>query len=92
MRCISLTELISLEVKTRRFISPFSSSGSSARILEYAGAVKVLTEPEADPELIYKTLWSLLQSPETLAEMGKNARAKAQPNVLENIYQTLRNL
>ena len=64
----------------------------NARILESAGAVKVLTEPEADPELIYNTLWSLLQSPATLAEMGRCARAKAQPNVLENIYQTLRNL
>lgn len=64
----------------------------NARILEAAGAVKVLTEQESTPELIYSTAWSLLQAPDTLAEMGKNARAKAQPDVLEHIYQTLRNL
>ena len=64
----------------------------NARILEAAGAVKVLTEAEATPQLIYDTVHGLLQAPETLAEMGKNARAKAQPDVLEHIYQTLRNL
>ncbi len=64
----------------------------NARILEQAGAVKVITEPESTPELLYDTAWSLLQAPETLAEMGKNARAKAQPDVLENIYKTLKNL
>ena len=64
----------------------------NARILEQAGAVKVITEPESTPELLYDTAWSLLQAPDTLAEMGKNARAKAQPDVLENIYQTLKNL
>ncbi len=64
----------------------------NARILEQAGAVKVITEKESTPELLYDTAWSLLQQPETLAQMGKNARAKAQPDVLENIYRTLKNL
>ena len=64
----------------------------NARILEAAGAVKVLTEKEATPDSIYDTLWGLLQAPDVLAEMGKNARAKAQPDVLEHIYQTLKNL
>ena len=47
---------------------------------------------ESTPELLYDTAWSLLQAPEVLAEMGKNARAKAQPDVLEHIYQTLKSL
>ncbi|MBQ3534040.1 MAG: UDP-N-acetylglucosamine--N-acetylmuramyl-(pentapeptide) pyrophosphoryl-undecaprenol N-acetylglucosamine transferase [Clostridia bacterium] len=64
----------------------------NARILEAAGAVKVLTEKEATPDSIYDTLWGLLQAPEVLAEMGRNARAKAQPDVLEHIYQTLKTL
>ena len=60
--------------------------------LEAAGAVRVITEAESTPELLYDTAWSLLQAPEVLAEMGKNARAKAQPDVLEHIYQTLKSL
>ena len=64
----------------------------NARILEAAGAVRVITEGESTPELLYDTAWSLLQAPEVLAEMGKNARAKAQPDVLEHIYQTLKSL
>lgn len=64
----------------------------NARILEKAGAVKVLTEQEATPELIYDQVWSLLQNPEALREMGKKAKEKAQPDVLEHIYQTLKGL
>lgn len=64
----------------------------NARILEAAGAVRVITEGKSTPELLYDTAWSLLQAPEVLAEMGKNARAKAQPDVLEHIYQTLKSL
>ncbi len=64
----------------------------NARILEQAGAVKVITEQEATPQLLYDSALSLLQSPDTLAAMGKCARAKAQPDVLENIWKTLKNL
>ncbi len=64
----------------------------NARILEQAGAVKVITEQESTPQLLYDTAWGLLQQPDTLAQMGKNARAKAQPDVLDNIYRTLKNL
>ncbi len=64
----------------------------NARILEKAGAVKVITEPEATPEGIYDAAWELLQSPDRLRAMGENARKKAQPDVLDHIYQTLRHL
>ena len=75
--------------------SPFVAENhqeKNARILEQAGAVKVITEREAEPELIYDTAWSLLQAPDTLKTMGENARKKAQPDVLEHIYQTLKSL
>lgn len=64
----------------------------NARILEKAGAVKVLTEAESTPELIYDTAIGLLRYPAALKKMGENAHAKAQPDVLEHIYQTLRSL
>ncbi len=64
----------------------------NARILERAGAVKVITEEEAEPVLLYDTAWSLLQAPDLLAQMGKCAKAKSQPDVLEHIYQTLKSL
>ena len=64
----------------------------NARILEQAGAVKVITEQEATPELLYDEAWRLLSSPETLKAMGQCARRKAQPDVLERIYQTLKSL
>ncbi len=75
--------------------SPYAAENhqeKNARVLEKAGAVKVITEQESTPELLYDTAWELLRQPDTLAQMGKNARAKAQPDVLENIYQTLKNL
>lgn len=64
----------------------------NARILEAAGAVKVLTEAEAEPAVIYDTAWAMLQAPDRLRAMGESARKKAQPDVLEHIYQTLKNL
>ena len=64
----------------------------NARILEQAGAVKVITEKETTPELLYDEAWKLLSSPETLKAMGQCARRKAQPDVLERIYQTLKSL
>ena len=75
--------------------SPFVAENhqeKNARILEAAGAVKVITEKEATADLIYDTVLSLLQSPDTLRKMGESAHKKAQPDVLENIYQTLRGL
>ena len=60
--------------------------------LEKAGAVKALTEAESTPELIYDTAIGLLRDPAALKKMGENAHAKAQPDVLEHIYQTLRSL
>ena len=91
----TLSELCAAGTPAMVVPSPYAAENhqeKNARILEAAGAVKVITEKESTPELIYDTAWSLLQAPDTLAEMGKNARAKAQPDVLEHIYQTLKNL
>lgn len=64
----------------------------NARILEAAGAVKVITEKEATPELLYDTAWQLLRAPETLKQMGECAARKAQKDVLPHIYETLKAL
>ena len=48
--------------------SPYAAENhqeKNARILEAAGAVKVLTEKESTPQSIYDTAWSLLQSPDS---------------------------
>lgn len=64
----------------------------NARILEQAGAVKVITEAEATPEGLYDAALTLLRDPDRLAGMSRCARAKAQPDVLENIYSALKSL
>lgn len=64
----------------------------NARILEAAGAVKVVTEKEATPEGLYALAWQLLSAPDTLKQMGLCASKKAQPEVLPHIYQTLKAL
>ena len=75
--------------------SPFAAENhqeKNARILEKAGAAVVITEQESTPELLYDTALKLLEDPERLAQMGKNARSKAQPQALGNIYKAIKAL
>ena len=73
--------------------SPYAAENhqeKNARILERAGAAVVVTEAEATPELLYETVLGLIRDPAHLQKMGGNARAKAQPQALNNIYKALK--
>lgn len=73
--------------------SPFVAENhqeKNARILEKAGAAVVITEAESTADLMYETVLSLLRDPKQLSRMGENARGKAQPQALANIYKAIK--
>ena len=64
----------------------------NARALEQAGAARVLTEHEADPDTLYAAILDLLSNRVGLQAMGRAALRRAQPQALHTIYRTLKEL
>lgn len=58
----------------------------NAMVLQQHGAAVVLREDQCDGDSLYETVKTLLQDPETLATMGKNARKMAVVDAAEQIY------
>ena len=57
----------------------------NARVLEHAGAAKVLLESEATAEKLYETVTGLLHDRAALESMSANMRALAVKNATEEI-------
>ena len=57
----------------------------NARVLEHAGAARVLLESDATPETLYENLRDLLSDRERLSEMARNMRALAVDDATEKI-------
>ena len=57
----------------------------NARVLEHAGAAKVLLESEASAETMLRTIVGLLRDPDALRDMGEKMRAMAVKNATEEI-------
>lgn len=57
----------------------------NARVLEHAGAAKVLPEKDADPETMLRTIRALLDDRAALDAMAENMRAMAVENATDEI-------
>lgn len=64
----------------------------NARVLERHGAAVVVRENECDGDSLYETVKALLQDPQRLREMGRNARKMAVVDATEQIYEVIRSL
>lgn len=64
----------------------------NAMVLERHNAARVIEEKNLTPELLQNTVAELCTHPQTLKELGKNARALAVLDANERIYREIMNL
>ncbi len=62
----------------------------NARALEHAGAAVVMLEPSTTGEELYLQTRRLLENPEILGQMGKNALSLARFDALERMYEAIK--
>jgi len=62
---------------------------ANARVLERAGAARVIPQPEASPERLAREILELLDQPAQLAQMEKRARSLAKPRAAAAIADLL---
>lgn len=64
----------------------------NAKVLENAGAAKIILNKDLTPETLQKEINDIIQDPKKLAKMGENARKIAVENVEDKIYEEIKNL
>jgi len=73
---------------------PFGAATEShqlhnAQVLERAGAARVIPEAELTPDRLVSEIFSLLDHPERLREMGERARGLARPRATQEIVDLI---
>jgi UDP-N-acetylglucosamine--N-acetylmuramyl-(pentapeptide) pyrophosphoryl-undecaprenol N-acetylglucosamine transferase len=73
---------------------PFGAAADShqlrnAQEFERAGAARLIPEPKLSPELLTQTIFSLLDRPQQLVEMGARARKMARPAAARDIVNVI---
>ena len=64
----------------------------NAREFEKNGAARVITEEELSSETLYNTIIEMISDKAKLAEIGKNVKALAKTNALEEIYDLVKKI
>jgi len=64
----------------------------NARVLERAGAARVIEQHELTPQRFLSELWNLLNHAERLTNMEQRARALARPDAAERIAELIEDL
>jgi len=64
----------------------------NARVLEKAGAAKVILDKDLDAKILTETLDDMLKDKNKLMQMGENAKKLAIPDTLDRIYKEVEKL
>ena len=64
----------------------------NAKVLENAGAARIILDKELNSEILTRTLNNMLENKEILAEMGENAKQINVPYTLDLIYNQIEEL
>ncbi len=92
---MTITEIALVE-KPAIFIPLPSMSANrqidNAKVLENLGAARIILNEEVNSENLSKTIDEMLEEPEKLKQMGKNAKKIAQYNVEEKIYEEIKKI
>jgi len=92
---MTITEIAAIGKPAIFIPFPFATENHqeyNARVLEKAGAARVILDKDLNAEVLTKTLHDMLSDKNKLIQMGQNAKKIAIPDTLDRIYGEIKKL